>query len=85
VCGQHTWETAKCGNGLVAVKTVDVLDEGWFGLEQLLDGFITREVDELSMSTFFKEWETFNERRRTNAPELGTPAMSSPQVEGKKE
>lgn len=32
VCGKYVWETAECGNGPVAVKIVDVLDEEWFGI-----------------------------------------------------
>jgi hypothetical protein len=32
VRGEYTWEAEECGDGLVAVKIVDVLDEEWFGI-----------------------------------------------------
>jgi hypothetical protein len=37
-------------------------------LEQVLDDFITREVDELSMSTFFEAWEILDRERRATMP-----------------
>jgi hypothetical protein len=32
VCGEYTWEAGEYGEGQVAVKIVDVLDEEWFGV-----------------------------------------------------
>ena len=37
-------------------------------LEQVLDKFITREVDELSMPTFFEAWEILDRERRARMP-----------------
>jgi len=37
-------------------------------LEQVLDDFITREVDELSMPTFFEAWEILDRERRARMP-----------------
>ena len=37
-------------------------------LEQILDDFITREVDELSMPTFFEAWEFLDRERRDRMP-----------------
>jgi hypothetical protein len=37
-------------------------------LEQVLDDFITREVDELSMPTFFDAWEILDRERRARMP-----------------
>jgi hypothetical protein len=37
-------------------------------LEQVLDDFITREVDELSMPTFFEAWEFLDRERRARMP-----------------
>ncbi len=37
-------------------------------LEQILDDFITREVDELSMPTFFEAWEILDRERRARMP-----------------
>lgn len=34
VRGEYTWETGQYGDGHVAVKIVDVLDEEWFGVVQ---------------------------------------------------
>lgn len=32
VRGEYTWETTEYGDGPVAVKIVDMLDEEWFGV-----------------------------------------------------
>jgi len=32
VRGEYTWEAGEYGEGQVAVKIVDVLDEEWFGV-----------------------------------------------------
>ena len=37
-------------------------------LEQVLDDFITRKVDELSMPTFFEAWEILDRERRARMP-----------------
>jgi hypothetical protein len=37
-------------------------------LEQILDDFITREEDELSMPTFFEAWEILDRERRAKMP-----------------
>jgi len=37
-------------------------------LEQVLDDFITREIDELSMPTFFEAWEILDRERRAKMP-----------------
>ena len=37
-------------------------------LEQVLDDFITRKVDELSMPTFFEAWEFLDRERRARMP-----------------
>jgi hypothetical protein len=37
-------------------------------LEQVLDDFITREVDELSMPAFFEAWEILDRERRARMP-----------------
>ncbi len=37
-------------------------------LEQVLNDFITREVDELSMPTFFDVWEILERERRARMP-----------------
>jgi hypothetical protein len=37
-------------------------------LEQVLGGFITREVNELSMTTFFEAWEILERERRARMP-----------------
>jgi len=39
-------------------------------LEQILDDFITREVDELSMPTFFEAWEILDRERRAQMPAI---------------
>jgi hypothetical protein len=35
-----------------------------------LDGFVTRDVDELSMPTFFEAWETLDRERRAKLPTI---------------
>ncbi|MBL7066209.1 MAG: hypothetical protein ISS49_18690 [Anaerolineae bacterium] len=37
-------------------------------LEQVLDDFITRKVDELSMPAFFEAWEILDRERRARMP-----------------
>jgi len=39
-------------------------------LEQSLDEFITREVDELSMPTFLEAWEALDRERRAKLPTI---------------
>jgi hypothetical protein len=39
-------------------------------LEHVLDNFITRDVDELSMPTFFEAWESLDRERRAKMPTI---------------
>lgn len=47
-------------------KMLEELNAG--ELEQLLGDFITREVDELSMPTFFEAWKILDRERRAQMP-----------------